>query len=101
LVNGAGSVVLVDWDFDEASRDLEVRLHGPSTVLRAFDTPGDVLAQFVRVVSAHGIGELITDSMRLTVDGSTFAATWKGHPADDITHRSLDTVMRHVIAELG
>ena len=101
MVDGPRSVVLVDWDFDEVSRDFQIQLHGPTAVLRAFDTHGDVLAQLVRVVESHGVGELITDSLRLTVTGDQFVASWKGRPADDVSQRSLATVMSHVIAELG
>jgi hypothetical protein len=90
----------VHWNFDAAMQDLVIVLYGPAELLRAFRTPGDMLSQFVQAVSAQGVGEVVTDSMRVKIERGGFIAIWRGRPEHGVKAKHVNAVMTRVAAEL-
>lgn len=91
----------VAWSFELPSNELVISLAGPVDLLAAFDTPGALMAQFVEAVQTQGMGEMVTNSVHVTVTSGRFQATWTGVPAPGASQEWVDLVMGHVIRELA
>ena len=67
------------WEMNERGV-LTIALSGPTSLLRHFASPGEVLSQFLEAVRSRGVDVSNTEQVRVRInkDAGTFLVRWDG-----------------------